>query len=848
MADLKFLPPYPPLPEPVVPRQAINRVAPRAPVALQLAAENAPLRITYGRDRIGAQIACVLPYGSTWVIQAVWGEGEIDAVSSIEIDNATPAAGITLTHYVGTAGQTADATLIAAWAAQRPAVTYADALPGIAYSVIKIPNSLIDSMPQITAIVRGRKLYDPRTTTTVWSANPALALADLLSNATYGAGRTVDWASVEDAADACDALVGSAARRAIGLTLDAPQPIDAWVEALRAYAGCFVIDGDSGVKLVADRPVASSASIAHASGQILRLRRLSKRGARQTPTVVEVVWTDTGANPWRSRSAYAYADGVLSGPTPRRESQVQMPGIQSAAQAAREAIERLNKLTLQDLTCELDVFDQSLALEVGDVVTVTHPVGLTAKAFRVTGISGELGRFSLALAEYDASAYSDAVESDPTSDDTDLPSPSAPPAPTGLTVTEEVYQLETGLYASRIAATWDADTWPYRVQWSVALTAAGVTIATGSTLLPVWRSGPLQEGVTYQVEVRQLSIVGTYSTEATADLTAAGKALIPGNVASLTGFEAGGICFLGWSAAVDLDIWRYELRYGLTSGSWDTATVIDRIDGLTFTAQTIPPGSWRFYVKAIDSVGQYSTTAATLDLTVTSDVNSFLVDRYEQTAPTLTNVSSYALNRYDGITHYVTEDAVAAGTKYSSTMSSYTAALATYHSSLSSEWLGEAEDFGADLSGDWTGESTAAALSGTVTAEIGTKTAAAGAYAYAGALTAKTTARFARLRHQAATTSTLYVRSGQYVRLNAVPREEVGTGTSSASAAVTVSLTGKYSAAKKLTITPEGNTARIGLYDNIVLSPTGTNSFDVHVFDAAGARMASTFRYAFQGL
>ena len=53
-------------------------------------------------------------------------------------------------------------------------------------------------------------------------------------------------------------------------------------------------------------------------------------------------------------------------------------------------------------------------------------------------------------------------------------------------------------------------------------------------------------------------------------------------------------------------------------------------------------------------------------------------------------------------------------------------------------------------------------------------------------------------------------------------------------------------AVRDLTITPEGSTARSATYDNIVTgSPT---TFDVHVFNDAGTRIASAFRYRFRGV
>ena len=129
------------------------------------------------------------------------------------------------------------------------------------------------------------------------------------------------------------------------------------------------------------------------------------------------------------RPAEWSATGVIAGTVERRESEISLPGIQSASQAQREAIERLNKLTLADLSFSIDVFDEGLKIEPGDVVAVSHPLGLVEKGMRVGGIDNTgPGRWTLQLIEYDPAAYSDAVVSNPSTPDTSLPSPIAPTA------------------------------------------------------------------------------------------------------------------------------------------------------------------------------------------------------------------------------------------------------------------------------------------------------------------------------------------------------------------------------------------------------------------------------------
>lgn len=65
-------------------------------------------------------------------------------------------------------------------------------------------------VPQITVQVKGKKVYDPRTDTTVWSSNPALCFLDYIQNDEYGKGLAtsqINMTTISAAANKCDTLV-----------------------------------------------------------------------------------------------------------------------------------------------------------------------------------------------------------------------------------------------------------------------------------------------------------------------------------------------------------------------------------------------------------------------------------------------------------------------------------------------------------------------------------------------------------------------------------------------------------------------------------------------------------------
>lgn len=400
--------------------------------------------VVYGEAIVTGRVLNVLAAsgGSNLVVQVVWALGPIQSIDlPLYKDRALP-GGATVTHYLGTASQTVDSTMVSAMAAQ--SITYTSALAGIAYSVFVVPISGFDGSLKFTARVRGRLLYDPRKDSTVsggsgshrlatpstweYSDNPALADADWLRSDVYGCGVSVDWVSVIAAANANDALIGSPAekRRVIGLEIDSARPVADVSEALRAYAGVWHVHTQASttagaVKLVPDADAAAVASYSHASGQILRFGPLQARDISSAPTAVEVVYTDVSKRP--TRDAYARASVPGAGSTlPLRLSQVRLPGITRYSQALREATERLNKLRLGDLTAGIEFLDEGIRHEVGDIINITHPVGVTAKPFRISEPPQLVatGRWRAALVEHDPAVYSTTVQTAPSIPDTAL--------------------------------------------------------------------------------------------------------------------------------------------------------------------------------------------------------------------------------------------------------------------------------------------------------------------------------------------------------------------------------------------------------------------------------------------
>lgn len=435
----------------IPPAATLNAVAART---VQVAGARTVVPITFGTDIVPGRVLNVLPAAAgsgTLLVQVLWGRGPVLNVELARLNDVALPAGSTETHFTGS--QTAThAPLVAAMAAQ--GITYTATLNGFAYSVFAIPVRAFTGQLQFSARINGLLLYDPRLDSTVaggsgpqrlatpstwtFSANPALADARWLWDANFGCGETVNWASVITAANACDALIGSPAepRRVIGLTISQPVRVADMAEALRAYAGCWHVPSAAGITLVPDTTGSSVATYSHAAGNLLRIGPLSARDIGGAPTAVEVLWTDTSRRPVRDGTPGLATLPGAGTTLPYRLSQVRMPGIQRYSQAVREATERLNKLTLGDLGTEVEVLDEGIRHEAGDLITLTHPVGLSGKVFRVASAPEMIsrGRWRMSVVEYDPAMYSTTVATAPTVPDTLLINPAGPPPDlTGMT-------------------------------------------------------------------------------------------------------------------------------------------------------------------------------------------------------------------------------------------------------------------------------------------------------------------------------------------------------------------------------------------------------------------------------
>jgi len=181
-------------------------------------------KIVYGQMRVGGQVVFISHSGddNKYLHMAIaFASHEIESYEEIWFNDKkiwTASGGfqsdwgtyVTIDRKYGTATQTASSDLTSAnvlWTSDHK-------LSGIAYIAFRLEwdaDKFPQGVPNITAVIKGKKVYDPRSATTAWSQNPALCLRDYMLDDKYGLGEVaanIDSTSLNAAANLCDEQVG----------------------------------------------------------------------------------------------------------------------------------------------------------------------------------------------------------------------------------------------------------------------------------------------------------------------------------------------------------------------------------------------------------------------------------------------------------------------------------------------------------------------------------------------------------------------------------------------------------------------------------------------------------------
>jgi hypothetical protein len=603
-----------------------------------------PRRFVYGKTRISGLLAHVESTDSDQKLHLVIlvATHEINSFETIYIDdqaltldgsgNVTApsqyAGKVRINTHLGTTGQAADADLIAesgvGWSANHK-------LSGIAYIYARLDfdrNAFPNGLPNISAIVEGKKVYDPRTATTVYSPNPALCMRDYLMNAAYGVGAAaseIDDTAFQAAANICDesvALSGGGTENRYefhGVMQTSNSPKRILEEMVTSCGGTIsYVNGKFTIKVA--KYVAPTVTIDE-DDVIDAINVQTKRSKRDNYNAIKGIFSPDVTNyvaadyPALTSSTFEAEDGG-----DRKFLNYNLPYTVSSPMAqrlAKIALYRNRQQIFMQMNCNLKAFD----LSVGDNVYVTNSrLGFNQKVFQIAewsfSVSSDEGgspilSVDLALRENNSAVYDwNADEKVFSLDNTTLPSPFNLPAPT-LTATDEAQVVNQKITAVLVAT--PSSTSVYASQFEVQAKKSTDTnyISLGISSSPRFELHNVVANTTYDVRARIISQQGIASPYTTIQHSI-GSA--PTQISDVTNFSVnvnGQNADLSWTPVTDQTLSHYIVRHSpLTTGATyaNSKTVAAKISRPASTG-TVPAQTGTYFIKAEDKLGGQSANA-----------------------------------------------------------------------------------------------------------------------------------------------------------------------------------------------------------------------------------------------
>lgn len=526
--------------------------------------------------------------------------------------------------HLGDPNQLADSDLVS----EVPDWTNEHRLREIAYLYVRLAfdaDVFPNGVPEITATVRGKKVYDPRDSSTVWNDNSALCMRDYISNSGYGLGEAdtnIDDVLVDAAADVCDLTDtpdSSTRYTCNGAFTTGAAPDDVIPDLLTSMAGlAWYAQGKWRM-----RAGTWSAPVLDLNEDDLRSSvNIQTRHSRRDNFNIAIGKYRGGETNWQltdypevTTAAFVTADNGQES-----TANVDMPFTDTAVECRRIANITLERMR-QQLTIVATFGLRAFQVQVGDNIRLSMDrFGWDNKEFEVTnwefGLSNELElQVEMTLREISESVFDDISDGVVYErDNTTLLSPFEVPT-VGLAMDSVGTVVREKLLNSLQMTVTTSES--ERVDFvEVQYRETGTTdwLAAGTGELGKFVVLDLSPG-NYDGRARAINtfgVKGEWATLSNVEIDA-----LANPPADVTNFEreiSVGTVFLTWDAVADLDLSYYEVRHNpnTTGATWATSTVAVSRVGRPSTSVTVPARSGTFLIKAWDKTGNDSVNATTV--------------------------------------------------------------------------------------------------------------------------------------------------------------------------------------------------------------------------------------------
>lgn len=496
---------------------------------------------------------------------------------------------------------------------------------GIAYMYVRMEYNkdvFSGGIPNITAVVKGKKVYDPRTSTTAYSNNAALCLRDYIVDVRGLADSSVNDTYFSSAADDCDDLIAkkdgieTQARYTVDGVINAEVSVgDTIADMLEASNGVmFYGGGQWRLKVGKWSSSVESFTLDDLRSGISLSTRVSRRDNYNSVTGKFV----NAATDWVEASfpAVTSAEFLAEDGGIENALDISLQMVTDHVRAQRIAKQRLFR-GREQMSISAEFGLKAMNVEVGDIISLTvDNYGWTNKKFEVIAwklIIDNGVRVSLGLRETSAAAFSwNAEEITLISNNTTLPEYTFVPD-IGIAVSTELYEYyEKVSNVATLELTADDPEFVDYVQVQFKKSSASVWRSAGQGDIGTFEIYDLPDD-DYDFRARAINGFGYKGEWATlSNYTVNGLSQPPANVTNFTAEINHDTINFSWDAVADLDLSYYVIRWtsSTTSTIWaDTTSMVVKV-ARPSTHATVPAKKGTYMIKAVDKTGIRSRVAA----------------------------------------------------------------------------------------------------------------------------------------------------------------------------------------------------------------------------------------------
>ena len=525
-------------------------------------------------------------------------------------------------YHLGTDTQLADADLVS----ESTKWTSDHYLKGIAYIYVRLaydPDVFPNGLPNVSAIVQGKKLYDIRTSGTVYSANPALVIYDYLTDTKIGLGidsSNIDTTSFTTMANLCEEnvtlAVGGTEERyeAHGIVYSDIAPMEVIDDIL---SSCVGILSYSNGKFILKGGQYVSPSVSLSEGNFVgAISLVAKQSRKDMFNTVKGIFTSDETDWQPTDYPMVIGSTFVSGDGETIYADIDLPFTKSSTMAQRIAKIVLYKNRQQmQLTAKVNL--KGFTLQVGDTVQVSNTrFGFSDKVFEIADWSFTLNAndvsIDLVLKETSSSVYDwSAEETAFSSDNTTLTSPTDVSAPS-ISATDELRAYSetpiTVLIVTCESSQGTTNEFEVEAQNS---TASGDYITLGKSKNNIFELVNAQDGATYNIRARSVNAFNVYSSYETIEHIVVGKTAPPSDVTNFSVNIINGQAELSWTPISDLDLSHYIIRHtpDTASPTFEEGQILAEKVSKPASTVSLPAKTETYMIKAIDVLGIESLTS-----------------------------------------------------------------------------------------------------------------------------------------------------------------------------------------------------------------------------------------------